>query len=176
MTTILMRETKNDVQIAYDSQCTSHDAFELEREKVFVNNGIIFGVAGLLLLNPELQHAQLPSIPQDPNLTDKWITKTLMPHLRRLFDEVMPRRGSDVINMSILCVVHGKVYEIGCDTSVGRRTDGMYAIGSGGTVAFGAMMHGAPLGEALQIAANTDPYTGGRLTVTSAKELLNKHR
>jgi len=174
MTTILMKETKNGVEIAYDSQCTAFESFELEREKVFTNaNGVIFGVAGLLLLNAELKHAQLPSIPQDPAMTEKWMVKTLLPHLRRLFDEVLPRRQGDMINMSILAVVHNKVYEIGCDTSIGRRVDGMYAIGSGGTLALGAMKHGASLGEALEIAAGSDPYTGGRLTVTSARKLLN---
>jgi hypothetical protein len=70
MTTILMRENKGEVEIAYDSQCTAHDAYELEREKVFVNNGIIFGVAGLLLLNAELKHAQFQSIQQNPALTE----------------------------------------------------------------------------------------------------------
>jgi ATP-dependent protease HslVU (ClpYQ) peptidase subunit len=74
--------------------------------------------------------------------------------------------------MAILMVVHKRVYEIGCDTSVGRRVDGLYAIGSGSPYAFGAMSHGAKLGDALKIAADTDPYTGGRLTVTSAKEML----
>ena len=171
MTTILMKETKSGVEIAYDSQCTAHDAYELEREKVFNNNGIIFGVAGLLLLNAELKHAQFPSVPKDPSQVEKWLTVTFMPHLRRVFDSIMPRRD-DVINMAILLVIHNKVYEIGCDTSIGRRVDGLYAIGSGGTIALGAMKHGASLPEALAISAETDPYTGGRLTVTTAKQML----
>lgn len=174
MTTILMRETKGEVEIAYDSQCTSHDAFELEREKVFVNNGIIFGVAGLLLLNAELKHAQFPSVPKDPAMVEKWLTVTFMPHFRKILDSIMPRRD-DIVNMAILVVIHNKVYEVGCDTSVGRRVDGMYSIGSGSPYAFGAMAHGAQLGDALKIAADTDPYTGGRLTVTTAKKLLNGH-
>lgn len=174
MTTILAKEVNGKVHFAYDSLCTGGDSFELEREKVFANNGIIFGIAGRLLLNAEFKHAQFPSPPKDPSLTDKYITLSLMPHIRRLLNELAPRRHEDEFSMQILVVVNNRIYEIGCDTSWMRRVDGLYAIGSGSPVALGAMKHGASLEEALKIAAENDPYTGGRLTIASADVILKR--
>lgn len=177
MTTILMRENKKtgDVEIGYDSLCTGGTKFELETEKVFVNksNGIIFGVAGLLLLNQELRYGVFPSVPKDPALTENWLAAVLVPHLRRLFNEIAPRRGEDYMEMQVLAVIHGKVYEIGCDLAISRKNNGgVYAIGSGGKLALGALRVGAEMEQALEVAAENDSYTGGRLTVTTAKKLL----
>lgn len=175
MTTIIIKEHKGKVSIGYDSLVTGGDKFELERNKVFVNksNGIIFGVAGRLLYLSELEHAQLPSVPKDPSLTDKYVTAVLMPHLRRVLENAQPRRGGhDEFDMQLLAVVNNRVYEVGCDTAWMRRTDGLYAIGSGSPYARGALSHGATVEDALKIAAHSDPYTGGRLTITTADIML----
>ena len=178
MTTILMREHKGEVEIAYDSLCTGGTKFELETEKVFVNesNGLIFGVAGDMVINPELRYASFPSVPKNPALTERWLVSVLIPHLRRLFNEIAPRRSDDIMSMQVLVVVNNQVYEIGCDLSVLQKKDGVYAIGSGGRIALGAMKVGADLGKALEVAAENDSYTGGRLTVTSARELLKNNK
>ncbi len=168
MTTIIAREKNGKVELGWDSLCTGNDSFELEREKVFTNNG----VAGRLLLNAELKHAQMPSVVKDPALTDKWLTSSLMPHLRRVVDVVAPRRGHDEYEMQIILVINNRVYEVGVDTSWMRRVDGMYAIGSGSPYAMGAMKNGASIADALKIAAHIDPYTGGRLTVTDSTTVL----
>ena len=60
MTTIIAKETANGVEIGFDSLCTGYDAFDLDQNKVFVNSGMIFGIAGRLLLATELKHAELP--------------------------------------------------------------------------------------------------------------------
>lgn len=178
MTTILMRENKKtgEVEIGYDSLCTGGTKFELETEKVFVNesNGLIFGVAGDMMINPELRYAQFPSIPQNPALTERWLVSVLVPHMRRLFNEIAPRRQEDMMSMQVLVVINNKIFEIGCDLSVLQKKDGVYAIGSGGRLALGAMKVGASLDKALEVAAENDSYTGGRLTVTTAKKLLAK--
>lgn len=174
MTTIIAREQRGKVTFGYDSLCTGGDSFELEREKVFANNGIIFGVAGRLLLNSELKHAQFPSVVKDPSLTEKWLTSALMPHLRHVINQVSPRRGQDEYEMQILVSVHNQIFEIGCDTSWMRRTDGIYAIGSGSPYARGALVAGASFNDALKIAASIDPYTGGRLTIATAEDILNR--
>lgn len=175
MTTIIAKEVNGKVTFGYDSLCTGGDSFELEREKVFSNNGIIFGIAGRLLLNAEFKHANFPTPPKNPQLTDKYVTVSLMPHIRRLLNELAPRRSEDEFSMQILVVVNNRIYEIGCDTSWMRRVDGLYAIGSGSPVALGALKHGASIEEALVIAAENDPYTGGRLTVANADTILNRN-
>jgi ATP-dependent protease HslVU (ClpYQ) peptidase subunit len=173
LTTIIAKETAGDVHIGFDSLCTGYDQFELEQNKVFVNNGVIYGVAGRLLLSTELKHAHLPPAPADPSETDTWMTSTLSPRIRHLLNEIAPRRSNDGFSMQVLVVANSRVYEISGDTGWHRRVDGLYAVGSGSPYAFGALASGASLRSALTIAANTDPYTGGRLTVTTAKKLLD---
>lgn len=173
MTTIIAKETANGVEIGFDSLCTGHNAFDLEQKKVFVNGGIVFGVAGRLLLATELKHADLPRVPAESTVDiEKWITARLIPKLRQLLNEVAPRRTEDWYSMQILTVIQGKVYEISGDTGWHRRKDGIYAIGSGSPYAFGSLSAGSSVEDALRVAASVDPGTGGRLTVTTAKELL----
>lgn len=176
MTTILAKETPNGVELGFDSLCTSYDSFDLDQPKVFVNNGIIFGVAGRLILSTELFHADLPTPPAKGQNIDKWLTHRLIPKIRQLLNEIAPRRGSDGFNMGIIIVVHDKVYEISSDTGWHRRKDGIYAIGSGSQLAFGALLNGASMLDALATAKYADPGTGGRLTATTAKELLKNHK
>lgn len=174
MTTIIAREDKGKVTFAYDSLVSGGDSFEMEREKVFVNNGIIFGVAGRLLLNTEFQHYDFPTPPKDPRLTDKYVSKVLLPHIRKLLNDVAPRRHEDEYAMQILAVINNRIYDIGVDTAWVRRVDGIYAIGSGGDFARGAIDSGADLEAAIQVAAKNDPGTGGRLTIITAENLLKR--
>jgi ATP-dependent protease HslVU (ClpYQ) peptidase subunit len=172
MTTIIAKEHAGEVYIGFDSLCTGGDQFELEQDKVFVNNGVIYGVAGRLLLSTELKHAHMPAAPEDVDETDSWMTSVLSPKIRHILNQIAPRRNSDDFSMQILVVVNNRVYEVSCDSGWHRRVDGQYAIGSGSPYASGALAYGASIQKALSIAANTDPYTGGRLTVTTARKLL----
>jgi len=76
--------------------------------------------------------------------------------------------------MSILMVIHNKVYELSGDTGWHRRKDGLYSVGSGSPYAFGVIANGGSIGDALRVAASVDPGTGGRLTVTTAADLLSE--
>jgi len=170
MTTIIAKETPKGVEIGFDSLCTGYDSFDLDQKKVFVNAGMVFGVAGRLLLATELKHADLPTPPETG--VEKWLTARLVPKIRQLLNEIAPRRNGDGFGMQILIVIHNKVYEISGDTGWHRRTDGLYTVGSGSPYAFGAMAAGGSVRDALQVAASVDPGTGGRLTVTTASTLL----
>lgn len=174
MTTIIAKETSKGVEIGYDSLCTGYDSFDLDQNKVFVNAGMIFGVAGRLLLSTELKHADLPTPPARGGNIEKWLTSRLVPKLRQLLNEIAPRRGGDGFGMQILVVIHDTVYEISSDTGWHRRKDGIYTVGSGSPYAFGALAAGGSVKSALEVAASVDPGTGGRLTVTTAKELLTE--
>lgn len=176
MTTIIAKETKNGVEIAFDSLCTGYGAFDLEQDKVFVNNGIIFGVAGQLLFATELKYADLPAPPASALRIEHWVTSRLVPKIRQILNALAPRREDDSLPMSILMVIHGKVYELSGDTGWHRRKDGLYAIGSGSPYAFGVIANGGSIRDALSVAASVDPGTGGRLTVTTASELLSRGR
>lgn len=174
MTTIIAKEHNGEVHIGFDSQCTGYSSFELEQDKVFVNNGVIYGVAGRLLVSSQIKNAHMPTPPTLVADTERWVTSVLAPKIRHILNEVSPRRPQDDFEMQILVVVNNRVYEISGDTGAHRRTDGLYAIGSGSPYASGAILGGASVRKALNIAANNDPYTGGRLTVTTARDLLSK--
>ena len=175
MTTIIAKETSKGVEIGFDSLCTGYDSFDLEQNKVFVNNGIIFGVAGRLLIATELKHADLPAPPLSTVGIEKWITSRLVPKIRQLLNEIAPRREDDGFSMSILMVIQNKVYELSGDTGWHRRRDGLYAVGSGSPYAFGVIANGGSVGDALRVAASVDPGTGGRLTVTTSDALLGPY-
>ena len=172
MTTIIAKETNSGVEIGFDSLCTGYDSFQLEQKKVFVNNGIIFGVAGRLLIATELKYAELPKPPSNPKEVEKWLTHRLIPKIRQILNEIAPRRHSDGFNMGILIVVHNKVYEISSDTGWHRRVDGIYTIGSGSQLAYGVLHAGGSVAQALNAAKASDPGTGAELYVTTADELI----
>lgn len=172
MTTIIAKENANSVEIGFDSQATGWDKFDLDQPKVFVNNGVIFGVAGRLLISTELKHATIPTPPPGLDGLDEWVTHRLNPKVRQLLNEVAPRRGYDGFEMQVLVIVNGRVYSINGDTGWSRRKDGLYAIGSGSTYAFATVAAGGSIAKGLQLAAQYDPYTGGRLTVTTDNNLL----
>jgi ATP-dependent protease HslVU (ClpYQ) peptidase subunit len=172
MTTIIAKETNNRVEIAFDSLCTGYNGFQLEQKKVFVNNGIIFGVAGRLLIATELKYADLPKPPQNPAEVEKWLTSRLVPKVRQILNEIAPRRGDDGFGMQILVVVHNKVYEISGDTGWHRREDGLYSVGSGSPYALGVLAAGGSVSDALRAADYHDSYTGAELFITTADALL----
>lgn len=172
MTTIIAKETNGEVTIGFDSLVSGGEAFEMEQDKVFVNNGVVYGIAGRLLLSTEVKHAHMPTPPANVADTDSWVSNVLSPKIRHILNTVNPRRGDDSFSMQILVVVNNRVYEIGSDTAWFRKIDGIYAIGSGSPYAAGALAYGASVKNALAIAAERDSYTGGRLTVTTARKLL----
>lgn len=172
MTTIIAKETNGEVYLGFDSLVSGGESFEMEQDKVFANNGVVYGVAGRLLLSTEIKHAHMPTPPALVEETDSWVSNTLSPKIRHILNTVNPRRGQDEFSMQILVVANNRVYEIGCDTAWYRKVDGVYAIGSGSPYASGALSHGASIKDALAIAAKQDSYTGGRLTVTTARKML----
>jgi len=177
MTTIIFKETKKgDVKVAYDSQVSYGSRREEgEFEKVFVNNGNVFGVAGALRDSNILKYAPLPAIPDEEWDVDKWVVTALIPAMKDALDlrNASHYRNNELETDShILVAVRGRVYEIGSDMSSFRNTDGVYAIGSGSNFVAAALMAGAKLDQALQIAAELDSGTGYGLKLTSTARLL----
>jgi len=173
VTTILAIETLAGVQIGCDSQATGPaDKIQMEQPKVFTNNGAIYGIAGMALLANEMRYGDLPEPPQDMDETDRWMTREVIPAIRAIIEEIAPKRGEDDYEMHLLVVANGRAYEVGSNAGWIRNTAGVYAIGSGGPFAAGAISAGASMQQALEIAAKHDPYTGYQLTATTDRALL----
>jgi len=160
VTTILAIETPDGAQIAWDSMASGNDIIQLAQPKVFENNGITYGVAGTVRFLNELRYADLPKPNEGADL-DRWMTLELTPALRQLIDAMGEEKSEDgEYDLHILAVVRGRVYEITGDLAWIRNTSGVYAAGSGGPFALGAISAGASIKQALEIAAKHDPYTG----------------
>lgn len=173
MTTILAIETLAGIQIGCDSQATGGDKIQMEQPKIFANNGAVYGVAGVALLANELRHADLPTPPEDEAETDRWMTRELTPTLRAILDQIPMKSDDDGdYQLQLIVIANGRAYEIGGNTGWIRNTAGVYAIGSGGHFAAGAVSAGASLQRALEIAAKHDPYTGYEITATTDRALL----
>jgi len=60
-----------------------------------------------------------------------------------------------------IIAVNGQLFEVADDLSVTRNIDGFYAVGSGSSIALGALHAGAKPLKAVQIAAKLSIYTDG---------------
>lgn len=177
MTTIIFKETKSgNVKVAYDSQVSSGwRKAELGFDKVFVNNGMIFGVAGAVRDANIIKYAPLPSIPDAEWDVDKWVVTTLIPAIA---GALSGNYATAFVNQqistenNILVAVRGRVYKLATDLAMVRYPDSVYAIGSGSDYVYGALAAGASIKNALAVAAELDSFTGQELKLTSAHALL----
>lgn len=148
----------------WDSQVTNYGpgrATMSDFQKVFVNNGIVFGVCGSLADAQKLAYAPIPDL--DTWDRDEWVTSVLNKKLKKRLEY-----------SECLISVQGRVYAWS-DGSWVRSDTGVYAAGSGADIAFGAIMAGASIREALEIASEHDPYTGGTLQVKHEEEILDAY-
>lgn len=177
MTTIIAIEREGRVAIAADSQTTfgRHRASTGEAHKIFVNNGMVFAVAGSVRGSSVIRYADLPS-PDDAGWdVDRWVTTSLIPALIKAWEGARALEISSSIAFStnaMLVVVKDRVYKIDPDQGWTRNVDGVYAVGSGGDFALGALYSGSGMLEALRAAAALDVYTALPLTFTTADALL----
>jgi len=178
MTTIAMVEHANGVTIGYDSLVSlGSQQASLEASKVFVNGGIIFGVAGAVLDAQIIRYADLPYPDDEDWDMDRWVTNELIPAIKDALHKegVLASYSSKIeTDSTILAVVRGRVYAIYHDTGWIRRTDCIYTVGSGGNYAMGALAAGATMQRAMRVAAENDKGTGYELTVVESEELVGK--
>lgn len=162
MTTIVMVEKKNRVEIAFDSKVSSgHSTDSLEQPKVFKNNGIVYGVAGAVRFANEIElvNVQPPAEDVTGSDLDKWVQSVLIPRLQVAGAKCDPV-GAFWSEMQMLVAVNHRVYMIGSDFSRVRLTSGLYAIGSGSPYAMSALEHGKTAKEAVEYAGRKDPWSG----------------
>lgn len=176
MTTVLAIETPEGITFGWDSQITTGwHSYDGEAPKVFVNNGMVFGVAGALLDASVIRHADLPD-PDDAGWDiDKWVTNRLVPAIAEALSDrgaLTTTNGKIETDSNVIFAVRGRMYDLGADFCVLRRADSLYAIGSGSPYARGALSAGSTILEALEIAAQHDMGTGGTLHVHTEKELV----
>lgn len=190
MTTIVCVQGPTWAVVGYDSQVTEEDGrrYTMARgsTKVAKNGDYLLGAAGDVRAINILTHAFVPPIADGMVgvKLDRFITNKFIPSLRACFEaqgyaasgkDEQAQYGSDV-----LVVISGTIYVIGDDYSWVRDSAGVYALGTGGDYALGALYSRGidklaskittaqeAVRASLQIAARLDPGSGAPFHVVS---------
>lgn len=145
MTTIAAVQGPSWAVVGYDAQVSEADGrkYQLpgDAAKCFEVGDYIVGVAGDFRIVNILSHSFSP--PDAPRATgpklDKFMTTRFIPAIKRAFDNNFYGREGKDDGALLIIVVNGVIYEIGPNFDCIRDTRGLYAIGSGGNFALGAM-------------------------------------
>lgn len=91
---------------------------------------------------------------------------TFSPHLQKALKiNNFSGPSDDDDGWQLIAAVDGYVLQVASDGTVLQSADGIYGIGTGAAYAIGAHEAGAPVDEALEVAARFDIYTGEPFTV-----------
>ena len=178
MTTIAAIQGENWAAIGYDSRLTEDNSkiYTLPKDngKVNKNGPYLIGAAGDMRAINILTHVFKPPA-VNPNLygakLDKFISSVFIQDMKHCFEENSYSKDGEH-DSQVIIAVNGTIYEIGDDYSWAHDETGVYAIGSGGGYAMGAMLASLDnkkktlgtaknvIRQAITIAAKLDPSTG----------------
>ena len=171
-----MVQTADDVILGWDSLLVcGTEKVEMVATKIWAQDGIIYGVAGMTRTADAIQALTFPVYPGgDPR---QWIIKEWTPVLREAVkdDTLMFNSDEGVMeSFALLMVVGGQAFDLDSTLSPTQNTRGIYTAGTGGKYARGVLLAGGTVMDALEVAEESDVYTGGTLTAKSAKALLDE--
>ena len=166
MTTVIAIQHNDGVDMISDSQINSNGKpyFHPDMVKIVESNKYLIGIAGRVVALQAIHNSWNPpalSANYKGSIYNFVITK-IVPSLKMFIDEskmFSDKEKEEGELFSILLAIKGEVFEIDEDYSVARRSDGIYAIGSGADFALGALMAGSSTQHAMEIAASFDLNT-----------------
>ena len=165
MTTIIAIQYEDRVVMGADSQVTATRKYSHPRmAKITERNQYLIAGAGLSAACDIAQHIWIPpkaTLDDRKDLYHFMIAK-VVPSLKQCFKDNDFRLEGDKdeeTRFSFLIAIGGEVFDLADDFAISLDGSGHYAIGSGSSLALGALAHEATLEEALEIAASKDPYT-----------------
>jgi ATP-dependent protease HslVU (ClpYQ) peptidase subunit len=177
MTTVIAIQHNDGVEMIADSQINSSNKpyFHDDMVKIVERNKYLIGIAGRVVALQAIQNAwNPPTLPSNyKESIYHFVITRIVPSLKsfvddcKMFTEKEKEEGS---LFSILIAIKGEVFEIDEDYSVGRRSDGIYSIGSGSDFALGALKAGASIQRALEIAALFDVNTEAPFRILNQKK------
>ena len=166
MTTIVDVQYEDRVEMGADSLVTAVRKYSHQRMAKITERGqYLIAGAGEAAACDIAQHIW---VPPKPTIEDKkdlyhFVIAKVIPSLKACFktNEYKWDGGDedDEPKFSFLIAVGGEVFDIADDFAVCMDADGYYGIGSGSSLALGALKAGATMDRALDIASNKDPYT-----------------
>lgn len=145
MTTIAAVQGPSWAVVGFDAQVSEMDGrkYQLpdDAAKCFEIGKYVIGVAGDFRIVNILSHSFSPPDPPDvvgPKL-DKFMVTRFIPVVKKSLDNNFYGRDGKEDGALLIVIVNGIVYEIGPAFDCIRDTKGLYAIGSGGNFALGAL-------------------------------------
>ena len=162
MTTIVGVENADGCVIASDSRVAEGGKVYTHPKmiKAIERGSYIIGGAGDYRALQVVLHGWQPplvSAKAKQNLYEFVINK-VAPSLKTILSEAgieftKPSDSDEKFELNLLIGINGSLFEIDSDFAVAMNDSGFYAIGSGGDYALGALHAGAPVLEAMRIAA-----------------------
>lgn len=165
MTTIVAVQYEDKVVIGADSLVTANRKFNHPKMiKISERNNYLIAGAGEVAACDIAQHIWEPPTPTVNDRKDLYhfMIATVIPSLKKAFkdnDYKWEKDGDEETKFAFLISLEGEVFDISDDFAVCIDEAGFYGVGSGSSLAIGALRTGASLEQALKIAAEVDPYT-----------------
>lgn len=177
MTTIVAVQSPDGVTFGTDSLVTSNRKYNHPKmEKITIRGPYIIAGSGEVAACDIAQHIWEPPIPTTVDKKDLYhfMIAEVIPSLKKCFKESEYKWDAedDETKFAFLIAVEGEVFEIADDLSVCLDTAGIYGVGSGSSLAIGALRAGASLAKALKIASDVDPYTAPPFVYHSQKKRI----
>jgi ATP-dependent protease HslVU (ClpYQ) peptidase subunit len=166
MTCIIGIQTEQGAWIGGDS-CGSNTHHNIQSllPKVFHHNGFLIGYTWSFRMGQILQYQLWTKKHKKKQTNMEYMVTRFVPAIRALFKENWKdhRNEGEEEGGQFLVAYHGNLYQIDSDFQVQQHANGIYAIGSGGSFAYGATLalNGKPekrICKALEIASECNPY------------------
>ena len=165
MTTIVAVQSKDGVAFGADSLVTAGRKYNHPRMvKISQRGQFIIAGSGLSSYCDVAQHIWTPPKPTVEDRKDLYhfIIAKVIPSLKQAFkdnDLKLDSEKDDEPRFAFLIAVGGEVFDVADDFAVSLSSSGFYGVGSGSSLAIGALEAGASIEDALGIASKHDPYT-----------------
>ena len=170
MTTIIAKKNEDGtVDIAWDSQSTAGNRISSANKLTTHNNQLHVGVGGWARFGDivhfsDLDAAHPAEFEADDFDPQEYLVRHAVPTWIKALREAehIHKDKEDWADGSALIVMKGRIFNMDSSFSINEVLE-YGGIGSGSGYATGALAHGASVLEALEIAAELDPFTGGVL-------------
>lgn len=166
MTTIIGLQYDDHCLIVADSLTVDDTGYRYnhpDAKKIAERNGFLIAGSGEVTPCDIAQHIWEPPTPTKADKKDLYhfMIVKVMPSLRMCFalNGVNLDEPKTENRFNFLIAVCGELFDIDDDLSVTRNEHGIYAVGSGGAYALGAIAAGADALEAMEIAESLSAFT-----------------
>lgn len=171
MTTIIGLQHDNGCLLVADSLVTDANGrkyWHRDMKKLAERGSFIVGTSGDWQFCEIIQHKWDPPVPTAKDKKDLFgfMINKAIPTLRQClvengysFDESAEKKDGE--RFHLLIAVCGYIFDVDEQLSITMSDDGVYAVGSGGDLALGALHAGADAHQAMEIAAKLSAFTAG---------------